>query len=91
VRLRTLLVLLLLLVLLGGLAHASSPTDLELGRRVIGSGGGRVEQSFYIVHSTLGQGIVGTTSQSPYDLCAGFWCNPAEVQHRIYLPLLARR
>jgi hypothetical protein len=90
VRLKTLLVLLLVLVFLGGLADAASPTDLELGRRVIGSGGGRVEQSSYIINSTLGQGVVGKASQSPYELCAGFWCNPAKVQYKIYLPLLAR-
>jgi hypothetical protein len=89
-RLRTLLVLLLILAFLGGLAQAASPTDLELGRRVIGNGGGRVEQNFYTIHSTLGQGVVGTTNQSPYELCAGYWCNLARVQYKIYLPLLTR-
>ena len=55
--------------------------------RVIGGGGGHLEQGIYSLDNTLGQPVVGRISNGSYELCAGFWCG-AEAEYTIFLPLV---
>ena len=58
---------------------------------VIGAGGGHVESSdgVYALDGAIGQPVAGVTSNTPYELCAGFWCG-ATAEYLIYLPLVLR-
>jgi hypothetical protein len=64
----------LMVVVNGVLAVTASPPALEMNRYVIGGGGGHSEVGNHTLEGTVGQGVVGTVSNSPYKLCAGFWC-----------------
>ncbi len=82
-------VLVLVLLLLVGMARAAPLAAPEVSRYVVGGGGGYAEQSPYALNGTIGQSVVGQASQTPYDLCAGFWCGVG-AQYRVYLPLVLR-
>ena len=88
-RSKTIILFLLALSLLAGLALAAPPPGHEILRHVIGGGGGRVEQDIYTLDYTIGQPVVGTASNTPYELCAGYWCGGAG-EYKIYLPLVLR-
>ncbi len=77
----------LLLLLVTGVALAAN--GYTIPRHVTGGGGGRVEQGIYTLDYTIGQPVVGTASNTPYELCAGFWCGGAG-EYKIYLPLVLR-
>ncbi len=77
----------LLLLLVTGVALAAN--GYTIPRRVTGGGGGCVEQGVYTLDYTIGQPVVGTASNTPYELCAGFWCGGAG-EYKIYLPLVLR-
>jgi hypothetical protein len=67
----------------------AAPNAPELSWYIIGGGGGHVENGIYSLDSTIGQMVVGTTSNGVYDLCSGFWCQ-AIAFARTYLPLILR-
>jgi hypothetical protein len=77
------------LMLVMGTTLSAAPQASEIVRSVIGGGGGRLEQSPYALDGTIGQSVVGQSGQTPYDLCAGFWCG-AGSHHAVYLPLVLR-
>jgi hypothetical protein len=82
--------LLLVLALPEGLA---APTALSLERWVVAGGGGHAEVASYAMSGTIGQAVVGGTSNDPYQLGSGFWggiAPAASAAYRIYLPLLMR-
>ncbi len=79
-RTKMLILVLLALSLLAGMARAAPPPGLEIIRHVIGGGGGRVEQSPYVLNFTVGQAVAGPASQTPYQLCAGYWCGVGAEQ-----------
>jgi hypothetical protein len=91
------LVLLCFLLLLTGVAvvwasdAVAVPTATTIERWVIAGGGGHAEADPYALDGTVGQAVVGTSDQTPYSLCSGFWCGvrggPAE---RIFLPVVVR-
>jgi hypothetical protein len=83
-------VLVLVLLFLAGISRAAPLAALDVSRYVIGGGGGYVEQSPYALNGTIGQPLVGTSSQSSDELCAGFWCGAAGHDHEVYLPLVLR-
>ena len=56
---------------------------------VIGGGGRHTEVGIYTLDDTIGQAVVGTTTDTGSELCAGFWCRTA-VEDKIYLPLVLR-
>ena len=77
------------LVLVTGTTLSAAPQAAEIVRSVIGGGGGRLEQGAYTLNGTIGQPVVGTSSQSPYGLCAGFWCvggGSSSSDYEVYLP-----
>lgn len=85
--LTTLAMTLLGSLLLAGAVLASGTPDPV--RHVIGSGGGYVQVGGYALNNTIGQPVVGTVTDTGYELCSGFWCG-ALVEHNIYLPLILR-
>ena len=78
---------LLCYLLLTRLALAAN--GCEIIRNVIGGGGGHTENAPYALEGTSGQSVVGQASQTPYDLCAGFWCGMG-AEYSVYLPLVLR-
>lgn len=87
---RNILVALLALLLLSttALSASTAPSAIEIQRHVIGGGGGRSEAGSYVLRGTAGQPVAGTTANSPYDLCAGFWCGAG--RYTVFLPLALR-
>jgi hypothetical protein len=86
--------ILLAAILLCSLLTVSTVTAAELAIdpfdwHVIGGGGDRLEAGDYTLDCTVGQAVVGTARNDPYELCAGYWCGAA-VEHSIYLPLVLR-
>ena len=78
--------LILLLLSTTVLSASAAPSAIEIQRHVIGGGGGRSAAGDYVLHGTAGQPVAGTTTSSPYDLCAGFWCGAG--RYTVYLPLV---
>ena len=74
------------LLLLTGTALANG--TLTIDRWVIGGGGGHSEAGSYVLDATVGQAVAGVTSNTPYELCAGFWCGMG--RYKVYLPLILR-
>ena len=74
------------LLLLAGVALAANGYEISL--YVIGGGGGRSEAAPYTLDGTIGQAVVGVVGNSPYELCAGFWCGMGG--HEVFLPLVLR-
>ncbi len=60
----------------------------EISRHVIGGGGGHLQAGIYTLDATIGQAVTGRAVNSPYDLCAGFWCGLG--RYKVYLPLVLR-
>ena len=80
------LIVVALLLLTGTvLAGGGGPS---ISRYVIGSGGGHSEMGHYVMDATVGQAVVGRFSNSPFELCAGFWCGMGE--YKVYLPVIMR-
>jgi len=62
---------------------------------LIGGGGGHAENAPYTVDGTIGQPVVGTTTDTGYELCSGFWCGvveaaPPPLGYTIYLPIILK-
>ncbi len=68
---------------------ASSP---DLTRWVIGGGGGYLSSGNTALSGTIGQPVVGVSSNADITLSHGFWFSPAaeNVTCIIYLPLVKR-
>ncbi len=79
----------LLVVAATGSAVASTASILavEIQRYVIGGGGGHLQQGAFALDATIGQPVAGMVSNSPYNLCAGFWCGRLTY---LYIPLVLR-
>jgi hypothetical protein len=76
-------------LLLAGVALANGTPAVDW--YVIGGGGGHVESGdgVYALDGTIGQAVVGTATDTGYELCSGFWCGVA-VEYRIYLPIVLK-
>ena len=72
-------------LLLTGLVLAQGVVDWD----VTGGGGGHAEAGIYSLDGTIGQAIVGRISNTPYELCAGFWCGAA-TDYKVYLPVVIK-
>ena len=87
-----------LVVLLGTLVVGSvalAATTQSLDWRVIGGGGGHAESAdgTYALDGTIGQPVVGESSEGGNELCAGFWCGGgegAQTGRILYLPVVQK-
>lgn len=70
-------------------ASAASILALQVERHVIAGGGGHVAQGSFALDGTIGQPLAGVVSNSPYKLCAGFWCGRPTFGP-VYIPLVLR-
>ena len=86
-RILMLSILAVLLLSTTALSASNAPVVIEVQRHVIAGGGGRSEAGNYALHGAVGQPVAGTTVNSPYELCAGFWCGGGIVTYKIYIPL----
>jgi hypothetical protein len=82
-----LLLLLSAFVGLSGVGLESGVVSIDWS--VIGGGGMHTHSTPYSLDSSIGQAVVGTTADTGFDLCSGFWC-AAQVEYRVYLPLMPR-
>ena len=82
-------VLIVCVLLLAGSAWAA-PSALSIVWQVLGGGGGRLVSGSVVVEGTLGQSVAGAVSQSPFELCSGYWCDTGVSGHQIFLPLVRR-
>jgi len=81
-------------LLLAGRARAMSSDHYRLDWFVplTGGGGGPASSTNYAVNFTVGQSVIGASSNT-HRACLGYWCGIAEaaaVSYRIYLPLVMR-
>jgi len=83
-RVLALSILAVLLLSTTALSASNAPAAAEVQRHVIAGGGGRSEAGDYALHGAAGQPVAGTTVDSSYELCAGFWCGGT---YKIYIPL----
>jgi hypothetical protein len=89
---RSLPLLLAVAVLLAGLAGAAfAQGGYTLDRQVSASSGAHLAGGSFALDNTVGQAATGISQGGPYELCAGFWCNPlSKVGFRISLPMVHR-
>lgn len=85
------LVLLFCLLLTGVVLAAPNQT---VNRFVIAAGGWHVETASHTLDGTIGQPVVGVSSNGAYELGAGFWGGMGTLagggEYTIYLPLVLR-
>ena len=88
---KRLAILAALIVLLAGpgrvLADRDTPSAVRVDWAVFSSGGGRVEEAALALKGTIGQAVIGTSSQATFDLCAGFLCG-VDGRYSTHLPVL---
>ena len=72
-------------LLVTGITRAQG--GLSISSYVIGGGGGPSYGYPYTLNATAGQPVVEVVTQSPYELCSGFWCAPI-LTRRVYLPIV---
>ena len=80
-----LIVVALLLVTSTALAGGGGP---YISKYVIGGGGGHSVAGHFTLDGTIGQAVVGKFSNTPYELCAGFWCGMGV--YKVYLPIILK-
>ena len=81
--------LLACILLLAGSVWAA-PNTTAITWQVLGGSGGRLESGSVGVEGTLGQPLAGVVSQSPFELCSGYWCGAGGPGYKLFLPLLRR-
>lgn len=84
-----LLTLLIGSLLVVGTVLAQTSTHYNLEWHVIGGGGQPVSSTSYAVNSTAGQGVIGWTLSTSYDLSAGYWFG-ARRRYSTYLPIIMK-
>ncbi len=85
------LLLLSLAILLTVSVAVLAANGFEIQRWVIAGGGGPAQGGDYMLNASVGQAVVGGIANTPYELCAGFWCGmdgiDEQVSYSVYLPL----
>jgi hypothetical protein len=87
----TLLLLLIALVLVVNRAWAMSSTHYRLDwfTPLTSGGGGPAASAHYAANFTIGQTVVGASSNTNYKLGLGYWYGAAGG-YRVYLPLILK-
>jgi len=67
------------------------PGATEIFWYVLGGGGGQLASGSVVLEGTLGQGVAGMVSQSPRELCSGYWCGADVSGYKLYLPIVKRQ
>jgi len=84
-----LLAVLLLLMVSSAGAMFSDNYRLDWFTPMTGGGGGPSGSANYAVNLTVGQTVIGASSNANYEAGLGYWYGAA-VQYRMYLPVLLR-
>lgn len=88
-----LLIIILFLALAGGtMAMSSDNFRLDWFVPLTAGGGHSAGSSNYIMHTTVGQTVIGHTESANYQTGFGYWggLSSALSQHEVYLPLVLR-
>jgi hypothetical protein len=70
-------------------AAAQTGDGFDLSWNVIGGGGGKSTGSGFTVEGTIGQPVVGLSSDAEYTLQHGFWVTMQDII-RMFLPLVEK-
>jgi hypothetical protein len=81
----SLLVALLCGLALVGAARAQTSANYGLEWHVVGSGGGEMDSTNYVMNGTVSQVAVGSPGSTGYGLFEGYW---SPVRYLLYLPLI---
>jgi uncharacterized membrane protein len=84
------LVSLLVVPLVVGIVGAQTSTSFDLSWYVLGGGGKRTDSAAYAMNGTLGQGIVGVSDDTGFQVQSGYWYGASLPGCRVYLPLVLR-
>jgi hypothetical protein len=84
--------LLLLSAAVGLMSEAMAvPAATTVEQWVVAAGGGHAEGAPYSLDGTVGQAVVGSSSQTSYGLCSGFWCGVrGYLGESVFLPVVVR-
>ena len=80
------------LLLLAGSSLAMESDNYQLGwfTPLTSGGGGAASSDNYAVNLTVGPAASQAASSASYGACLGYWCGAAEVEYKVFLPLLIR-
>lgn len=84
----------LLILLLSGVAWASSSANYAINWRVLSGGGAPVSGGNVSLNATLGQTAIGPSSSTSHSLGAGYWYGSGAVleappsEQNVYLPII---
>ncbi|MGD2039870.1 MAG: hypothetical protein PVH11_03525 [Anaerolineae bacterium] len=88
----TLLIVLTGLLVAGGIAGAQTSPSFDLSWSVLAGGGERVASTNHTLDGTLGQGAVGLSDSTSFELQSGYWYAVSSLsRHSVYLPVVLRR
>jgi hypothetical protein len=90
---RTFLVLLTgLLVVLAAvsIAWAQTSSSFDLSWYVLAGGGERAGGTHFALNGTLGQGAVGLSDSTSFQMQSGYWHGASLPRYRVYLPMVLR-
>ena len=91
---KQLLILVLVLaatcLLPAGRTGAQSGGGYDLTWNLAGGSGGAMSGGAYTLEGSVGQSDAGLLSGGGYTLNGGFWNNPPEYAHKVYLPVIVK-
>ena len=82
------LIILIASLLISNSALAQTGSGFDLNWNVIGGGGGTATGSGFSLSGTIGQSVVGSSSEANFSLGHGFWNQVLQIY--AYLPMLSR-
>ena len=74
-------------LLLTGVVAANGSATIDW--HAVGAGGDHVEADAHTLDYTMGQAVIGSVGNDPYDVCAGYWCGAA-ADYSVLLPVVMR-
>lgn len=84
------LVGLLVVLVVVSIVGAQTSTSFDLSWYVMAGGGSRGDSAAYVMNGTLGQGIVGISDGTGFQMQSGYWYGVSRPRHFVYLPLVLR-
>ncbi len=87
----TLTAVLLCGLLLAGAVMAMESANYAINWDVVGNGGRPSTSASFALDGTIGQGVVGSSANTSYGLCGGYWWCGGETAYnnnKVYLPIV---
>jgi hypothetical protein len=80
----------LVVLLAVSIVWAQSSTSFDLSWYVMAGGGARADSVAHAMNGTLGQGAVGLSDSTSFQMQSGYWYGASLPRYRVYLPLVLR-